>query len=121
MMRKADAITRFYPGGAPFQVGDKTKLFVDTKDGPQEYAFVTIKTLRPCSLAARRSDEGMAEAEGFAHPTSWEKNLRTLYGSALDKTAKHDKLTRVRFQIDKIVGEPEKVEAVKPNPMDIID
>ena len=123
--RKADAITRLYPGGCPFQVGDKTALYTEVDGAQKEYAFVTVKSLRPCSLAERRKDEGMAEAEGFSHPTSWETNLRSLYGGALDANPSKRKLMRVRFQVDKMMPELEKEQAAaqaKPReaPLDIV-
>ena len=114
--KKSDAITRFYPGGVPFQVGDKTTLFLDTDQGPREYAQVTIKTLRPCSLDQRRKDEGLAAGEGFGHPVSWEKNLRSLYGSVIDAGASSERLMRVRFDVDKVMTDPEKAPEPKFDP-----
>jgi hypothetical protein len=103
---KADAITRWYRNGnCQYKAGQKETLYLEDEGKMIPVAYVTIKTLRPCSLDSRGAGnlaEELANGEGFGHPSSWERNLRSIYGEVLDNDTDKQMLTRIRFDVDKL-------------------
>lgn len=79
---EADGVTRMFSGPCPFNVGDETWLADSQTPGEgNAFAMVTIKTIRPCTVAERMQDERLARMDGFTSANAWTAHFERLYGA----------------------------------------
>ena len=98
----------------PYEIGSKAVARVDTAGKVLPYAELTIKTVRVISLKDITLD--MAKSDGFSSIEAMKLNLVKLYGP-IDDSAE---LTRIGFDVDKMLTEKEKPNAGE-SPFDSID
>jgi len=100
----SDAVTRFFHNGCPYQIKQSIVLSYE-KPGTRDhvpYAIAQIKSIRPESVAARKSNDKLAKMEGFTNATAWFNHFSTLYGAS---NYGHKECHRIQFNIIKLYDE----------------
>lgn len=95
VQKRSNAITR-KGHHTSYVIGQKDMLTLD--DEP--FAAVTIKSIRPCTMAERTDgddSEELAAGEGFTHVESWLANQRSIYGSV------GESLIRITFDVERLM------------------
>ena len=86
---KAKALTRFFPAVVGVNVGQELELVYEEKNGNRrKYMKVQVLAVRPVTLENyMKGAEAtrLLESEGWSHHTSWERNLKELFGQVPSK------------------------------------
>ena len=88
---RANGISRRYDGGCPHQTG---KGVILATNGGEAYAACTIMSIRETTLDLRRSDDELAQRDGFSNSTSWINHWNEMYGPV------DGKVYRLQLRID---------------------